>query len=261
MSGCVDQFSWPYFEEAFKHDGRREQKSDYDNSEVDRRIRIGSFRKKANNGSTKFRHPLRKNSSKKRNGHRVPSVSFEDVRDVKELQAVDALRQSLIIDDLLPAKHDDYHMMLSELPEFLGGCCTCAEQGGCMKSDKGPWKDPYIFKLLSHRTQIGRQIATLSNCERNIIAYAKPHYPLIKGNDTSTTESGSDAEDIISPVVRSYSSYPHLTPLYEEARFIGMVSPSIVSSDFDDCVPLVDKSVDAGWRSNTSKFNHPKGFA
>ncbi|GJN18924.1 hypothetical protein PR202_gb06136 [Eleusine coracana subsp. coracana] len=332
-------------------------------------------------------HSLKKN--RRKSGSRVLSVSIEDVRDLEELQAVEAFRQALLLDELLPARHDDYHMMLrflkarkfdiekakqmwtdmlqwrkeygtdtivedfefseldavlqyyphgyhgvgqrgqtsvyrkawkacsvaakkhvdssttildvqgvtlyqmfivnagpgfrllwntvksfldpkttskihvlgnkyqsklleiidaSELPEFLGGSCTCPEYGGCLKAEKGPWKDPSILKIVqSGEAQFARQIVTISNGEEKFISYVKPRRHNIRGSDTSTAESGSEADDVTSPkALKSYISYPKLTPVREEVKTVRAASFSTRVPEYD--IPVVDKAVDATWK-------------
>ncbi|KZV52628.1 hypothetical protein F511_07021 [Dorcoceras hygrometricum] len=81
------------------------EKIDAENLEDERKTRLGSLKKKA----TKFRSSFTKRG---RRNSRVMSVLLEDEHDAEELQAVDALRQALILEELLPSKHDDYHMLL-----------------------------------------------------------------------------------------------------------------------------------------------------
>lgn len=63
-------------------------------------------------GTSKLR-----NSLKRRRGggfHRSKNLSLpiEDIRDAKDQQAVEELRRELIIRNLLPDLHDDYHVLL-----------------------------------------------------------------------------------------------------------------------------------------------------
>ncbi|KAL3538991.1 hypothetical protein ACH5RR_002357 [Cinchona calisaya] len=98
MSGPLERPSRPSME-----------KIDFENADDERKTRLGSLKKVAISASSKFRHSMNK---KGRRNSRVMSVEFEDEYDAEELQAVDALRQALILEELLPAKHDDYHMLL-----------------------------------------------------------------------------------------------------------------------------------------------------
>ncbi|XP_055962203.1 phosphatidylinositol/phosphatidylcholine transfer protein SFH13-like [Mercurialis annua] len=90
----------------------RERRSDFENSEDERRrSKIGNLKKKALNASNKFTHSLKKRGKKKID-YRVSSVSIEDIRDEKEESAVQDLRHILLERNLLPPRHDDYHSLL-----------------------------------------------------------------------------------------------------------------------------------------------------
>ncbi|KAF8099122.1 hypothetical protein N665_0251s0045 [Sinapis alba] len=84
--------------------------SDYECTEDEpRRSRIGNLRKKAISCSSKLTHPL-KRKGKRKIDYTVPFI--EDVRDENEEKIVLKLRQELLKKDLLPPRHDDYHMLL-----------------------------------------------------------------------------------------------------------------------------------------------------
>ncbi|XP_031285536.1 phosphatidylinositol/phosphatidylcholine transfer protein SFH9 isoform X1 [Pistacia vera] len=85
---------------------------DVETSEDDkRRSRSRYLRKKAMSASTRLTHSLRKRG-KRVSDSRYASISIEDVRDAEEEKAVNAFRKTLIANDLLPPRHDDYHTML-----------------------------------------------------------------------------------------------------------------------------------------------------
>ncbi|CAN6932156.1 unnamed protein product, partial [Brassica oleracea] len=134
----------------------------------------------------------------------------------------------------------------SQLPDFLGGTCTCADEGGCMRSDKGPWKDPEILTMVQSGGTLCRHASILNSGSR-MNSCDKPPFPGSKVSDTSTAESSSELEEMASPKANKESHVPKLTPVCEDIRTNGRSYPTD-SSEYDS--PMVDKVVDVAWMAN-----------
>ncbi|RZC10098.1 Phosphatidylinositol/phosphatidylcholine transfer protein SFH13 [Glycine soja] len=112
----------------------------------------------------------------------------------------------------------------SQLPDFLGGSCTCAAEGGCLRSNKGPWNDPDIMKLVhNEEATFVRQITRMPNGQHTFDSFQIPRLKasiglLERSSDTSTAESGSDMNDYSSPNRHRSCPCPHLAPVHEEVK-------------------------------------------
>ncbi|KAK4278214.1 hypothetical protein QN277_016089 [Acacia crassicarpa] len=128
----------------------------------------------------------------------------------------------------------------SQLPDFLGGSCTCTVEGGCLRSNKGPWNDPDIMELV-HNSEgtFVREITRVSSDQQNF----RPGIQLCPLNgrfsDTSTAESGSDIDDPCSPLGQSSSTNSLLDPVHEEGR----VLESNGYYSCDDSIPAAEKVI------------------
>lgn len=81
----------------------------------------------------------------------------------------------------------------SELPDFLGGSCTCANEGGCLRSDKGPWKDQNVLKVLFSGEAKDSIQKFMSNCKGK---QGDDKLRFIRLSDKSIAGSESEGEDI-----------------------------------------------------------------
>ncbi|KAK9280761.1 hypothetical protein L1049_003649 [Liquidambar formosana] len=78
----------------------------------------------------------------------------------------------------------------SQLPDFLGGTCSCPNEGGCLRSNKGPWNDPEIMKLVHSGEAIYlRKVTSFSDGEDLEV---KSLSSKVSSNEISYAEVGSD---------------------------------------------------------------------
>ncbi|XP_078171520.1 phosphatidylinositol/phosphatidylcholine transfer protein SFH13-like isoform X1 [Carex rostrata] len=138
----------------------------------------------------------------------------------------------------------------SQLPAFLGGTCTC--EGGCLRSNKGPWNDPDVIKLVQNGgARLIRHTRRLSEIEQRRNSISRLH--LCRGSsDTSAVESGSDVDELSSPIVRKPLEQSRLAPVREEVR----ARDSMAYYSCDDHFVVVDKNVDYGIGGSVSTKNY-----
>ncbi|OVA06268.1 CRAL-TRIO domain [Macleaya cordata] len=116
---------------------------------------------------------------------------------------------------------------LFQLPDFLGGSCTCPTVGGCLRSGKGPWNDPEIMKLVHHGEEIYTSESTISDGDGTKNLRVKLPISKVVNNEIFSAESGSDFEDLVSSTGIRTSGLMQLIALGEEAR---MDDPAAVNN-------------------------------
>ncbi|PKA51360.1 Patellin-3 [Apostasia shenzhenica] len=156
---------------------------------------------------------------------------FLDPKTTAKIQLLGTKYQSRLLEEI----------HASQLPDFLGGLCTCTNAGGCLRSNVGPWNDPLIMKLarnaeISFTLQIKHEVD-----EHKRGKSCLKLQPLkTRCSDTSTAESGSDADGTASPVASRYNQYPRLAPVHEEVK----AADSSSYHSCDEHFIVVDKAVD-----------------
>lgn len=125
----------------------------------------------------------------------------------------------------------------SELPEFFGGTCQC--EGGCMKADKGPWKNPEVMKMVQTGAgRCGKLNLEPLDTEEKMICADDTIYPkkqdLFNGEDDRWTLSHKAS--------RARIEHPQLSPVHEELLPTLFPTPG---SPYSCDVQMVEKAIDA----------------
>lgn len=142
----------------------------------------------------------------------------------------------------------------SELPEFLGGTCNC--ERGCLRSDKGPWKDPEIAKMVQNGIGCcGNQQIAIAAAEEKMISEDEVVYP--KRQESFRGGSVFVADDIMcAKIPRSHIEHPELSPVHEDGGGLDCEKITIAPEKFptpypyDELLPVIEKVVDANWNKD-----------
>ncbi|KAK4768003.1 hypothetical protein SAY87_003144 [Trapa incisa] len=131
----------------------------------------------------------------------------------------------------------------SQLPDFLGGSCTCSVEGGCLRSSRGPWADPDIMKLVHNgEATFTGQITRIGNEQMKVNYFSQIQPRKERASDTSAAESGSDVDDCSSPPGQRGFSFPPLTPVHEEVRKLFSWDSLVIFSKDIRCTCTSDES-------------------
>ncbi|CAH8329656.1 unnamed protein product [Eruca vesicaria subsp. sativa] len=120
-------------------------------------VKMSSLKKKALSASNRFKNSIKKKGRRSR----VMSVPIENDIDAQDLHSIDVFRQALVLEELLPDKLDDLHMML----RFLRARKFDNEKA------KQMWKD-----MIQWRKDFGAD-TIIEDFEFNEIDDVMKHYP------------------------------------------------------------------------------------
>ncbi|XP_073158788.1 phosphatidylinositol/phosphatidylcholine transfer protein SFH13-like [Henckelia pumila] len=156
---------------------------------------------------------------------------FLDAKTIGKIHVLDPKSTGKLLEIIAP----------SQLPDFLGGSCICNVEGGCLRSNKGPWNDPEVMKLIYNaEASVVRQIAQLANDQQKIHSFIRIRPLKGKSSNTCTCESGSDAEDPCSPSRQRGPLFMRTDSVHE----VASTSDPCIYYSCDDYFSSADKDGD-----------------